>query len=125
MAKNPINITPQYKLPSGSWTDIPSFVTQITTNRQQKTIVYYPLNSSLPTVINAMASPIWTWEVSGVCTSTTDFRVVEEELAPGTQASFKCSTATPGVRVIVTGLDWDERGGLVNIYRYRLRLQRA
>lgn len=125
MAKDAKNITPKVKFSGGAWRDIPSFVSQISTNKRQMVTVYHPINCTTPTFIKTMASPTYSWEIVGVCTSTTDFGTVDASFVPGTEASLKCSTATPGVSIIITDLSWEEEAGPVNLYRYTLTVEKT
>jgi len=125
VTKNITEITPQYKLSGGSWATIPTVVTRVMTSREQIIQMYNPINSTAPTVIKMTASPSWSWELEGICTSSTDLDTIDTKLAPGRTASFKCSTATPGIPIIVTNLEWREVGGQVGIYRYILNLTRT
>ena len=125
MVKAAIPITPQYKLSGGAWATIPTVVTGITTNRTTNIARYNPINSTAPSIVKLTASPIITWELTGICTKATHFNTVEATLAPGRTASFKCSTATPAVPIIVTDLRWEEVAGQVNIYRFTLSLEKT
>lgn len=117
-------ITPQFKLVGENWRDIPTAVTEISFSIEENVQVYNPINCITPTIIRMTASPSFTWEITGVCTSSTDLHTIDASFRAGKQASFKCSTATPGVPVFIENLSWEETGKETGVYRFNMTLRK-